>query len=194
MLKRLKERIKKNQNEDTPKVSVKSRKLDNLSRSLDRYTEAISFAEAGQQDYAQEIIQKEVMEKPKILVVGHEDTFSIPLIDYSVGLAERMGYEIIALSCSSIGGSSTKFLSPFREKISKDFESGAKKGFEALQKKTQEQGIPCTHLCKFGDLNDCIKQIHKEVRRIEFVLTEPEEDAKREGFTQAIPVFSMVHY
>lgn len=189
----LKKRKKKIKRKEAAQVSVKSKKLENLAEIVGRYSEAITFAEAGQQDYAQDLIRREIMERSKILVVGHEGTFSKPLIDYSVGMAERMGYEIIALNCSSIGSSPTKFLSPFKEKISKDFESGAKKGFEPLCKKAEEKGIRCTHIVEFGDLNDCIKKIHKEIRRIEFVLTEPEAAADGEGFSQAIPVFSMAH-
>ena len=194
MLKKIKKRIKRKQGGEEARVSIKSKKLENLAESVSRYSEAITFAEAGQQDYAQELIRREDMEGSKILVVGHEGTFSKPLIDYSVGMAERMSYEILALNCSSIGKNPTKFLSPFKEKINQDFESGAKKGFEPLCKKAKEKSIRCTHIVKFGDLNDCIKEIHKEIRRIEFVLTEPEAAAEGEGFAQAIPVFSMVQY
>lgn len=190
MLKKIKKKIKR---KEAPQVSVKSKKLENLAEIISRYSEAVTFAEAGQQDYAQELIRREDMERSKILVVGHKNTFSKPLIDYSVGMAERMSYEIIALNCSPVTNSAPKLLSHLKEKIREDFESDARNGFEPLYKKAAEKGIRCTHIIKFGDLNDCIMAIHKEIRRIEFVLTEPEAAAKGKGFAQAIPVFSMAH-
>jgi len=165
-----------------------------IRKRLENQMVAITFAEADLHDYAKDLVYREEIEPTKILVVVHDDTFSKPLIDYSVGMAERMRYKIIALNVSSIGSNPAKFLSPFKEKIKEDFETSAEKGFEHLKKRAEEKGIKCTHLIKFGDFNNSIKQVHEEIRTIEFVLTEPEEVSGDESVEQAIPVFSMVHY
>ncbi len=193
MFQRIKRKIKRKEDGKETHVSLQSLKLENVAKTVNRYEEAITFAEADLHDYAKDLVYREEIERTKILVVGHDDTFSKPLIDYSVGMAERMRYEIIALNVSSIGSNPAKFLSPFKEKIKEDFETSAEKGFEHLKKRAEEKGIKCTHLIKFGDFNNSIKQVHEEIRRIEFVLTEPDGVSGDESVEQAIPVFSMVN-
>ena len=99
MLGKLKKKILKKK-VDENEVEVESRQGQTMREKIESYTEAITFAEAGLQEEAQEIMRAELAEIAKVLVVGHEDTFSKPLVDYAVGFAERMGYEIVALNIS----------------------------------------------------------------------------------------------
>jgi len=160
----------------------------NLSEKFDRVMEAITFAEAGGHEHAREVMKPE---PGKILVVGHEDSFSQPLVEYAVGLAERMGYEIIALNVTPIISNSPKLILPFSEKIRQDFWDNAAKGVQELQSKAAVKGIPFKHMVKFGEIDESIKEIHDEFRGVDFVLREPEATVKGEEGGITIPVYSM---
>ena len=189
MLQKLKNKILKKKTADENEVAVESRKGETLREKIESYTEAVTFAEAGLQEQAQEIIRAELAERAKVLVVGHEDTFSKPLVDYAVGFAERMGYEIVALNVSPVRTESST-IGPFCDMLCEEFDKRCQDGVGTLCRLCEEKGIPFTHLVKFGEIDDCIREAHEETRRVEFVITEP-ESCPGEGRV-AIPVFCMV--
>ena len=151
-------------------ASVKSRMIASVSERMDRYAEAVTFAEAGEADIAREVVRQVVEERPKILVLGPEGQFSRPVIDYAVGFAKRTGYEIVALSCSAGGTVSD--------------------GAEALMHRAAEEDVPCHHVVKYGTSDGCVREIHDEIRRVEFVITEPEASFEN-GMEPIIPVFCL---
>ncbi len=129
------------------------------------------YAEAGLPDTAQEMAREAIQERPKILVLGPEGVFSRPVVDYAVGFAKRTGYEIVALSCVSASGA-------------------AGGGGEALIRRAAEQEVPCRHVVKHGASDHCIREVHDEFRRVEFVITEPEAGFENET-EPVIPVFCL---
>jgi hypothetical protein len=187
MLQKLKKKILKKK-ADENEVAVESRKKETLREKIESYTEAITFAEAGLQEEAQEIMRAELAEASKVLVVGHEDTFSKALVDYAVGFAERMGYEIVALNISPVRTES-KHIGPFCDMLCEEFDKKCQEGVGALCRLCEEKNIPFTHLVKFGEVDDCIKEAHEEMRRVEFVIAEP--DSCPEEGKVAIPVFCL---
>jgi hypothetical protein len=188
MLQKLKKKILKKNRADENEVAVESRQTETLREKIESYTEAITFAEAGLQEQAQEIMRAELAEAAKVLVVGYEDTFSKPLVDYAVGFAERMGYEIVALNISPVQTKSST-IGPFCDMLCEEFNKKCQQGITTLCSLCEEKSIPFTHLIKFGEIDDCIKEAHEEMRRVEFVITEP-ESCPEEGRV-AIPVFCM---
>ena len=188
MLKKLKKKILKKKTADEQEVTVESRQGQTLRERIENYTEAITFAEAGLQEQAQEIMRAELAEAAKVLVVGHEDSFSKPLVEYAVGFAERMGYEIVALNVSPVRTESTT-IGPYCDLLCEEFNKKCQEGIGALCRVCEEKNIPFTHLVKFGEVDDCIKEAHEEMRRVEFVITEPER-CPGEGRV-AIPVFCL---
>jgi hypothetical protein len=190
MLQKLKKKILKKNTAGDNEVAVESRKKETFREKIETYTEAVTFAEAGLQEQAQEIMRAELAEGVKVLVVGHEDTFSTPLVDYAVGFAQRMGYEIVALNISPVRTESTT-IGPFCDMLCEEFDSKCQEGVGALCGLCEENGIPFTHLVKFGEIDDCIKQAHQEMRRVEFVITEPESCPEMGRVT--IPVFCLAH-
>jgi hypothetical protein len=187
MLKKLKKKILKKKAEEN-EVAVESRKTATLREKIESYTEAVTFAEAGLQEQAQEIMRAELAERAKVLVVGNEDTFSKPLVDYAVGFAERMGYEIVALNISPVRTES-KHIGPFCDMLCEEFDKKCQEGVGALCRLCEEKNIPFTHLVKFGEVDDCIREAHEEMRRVEFVIAEP--DSCPEEGKVAIPVFCL---
>jgi hypothetical protein len=170
------------------RVNISGRKRLNLARRLEKYGEAAALAESGLQDVAQEIILREIRERPKILVVGSKDGFSRPLVDYAVGLAKRMKYEIVALNCADIATEAPEQHSPYREELLKEFNARAAKAVESLASRAAEEGVPLRHVVKSGALSSCIRELEKQFSRLSFVLTESESTQKG-GLETSIPVF-----
>jgi phosphoribosylaminoimidazole (AIR) synthetase len=188
MLKKLKDRMLNKNKANHAEVAVESRVVDTLREKIENYTEAITFAEAGLQEHARELISAEIQEKVKVLVVGNEDTFSKPVVDYAVGFADRMGYEIVALNVSPVRTESSK-LAPFCDMLCEQFKTKAEEGVTGFRQACEQKGIPFSQLIKFGEVDHCIKESHEEIRRVEFVITEP-ESCPAEGKV-AIPVFCL---
>jgi hypothetical protein len=173
---------------DRQDVRIKGRKLPRVAEILERHSEVVAFAEAGVQDLAQQMIRREVQERKKILVVGSGGAFSRPLVDYALGFAKRMGYEIVALDCVPIGQGARKALNPNRQEIREGLPCKATEGARLLASRAAEEGIPCHHVMKFGTPDRCIRELHGEIRRVELVLTEPEASPD-EGVEPAISVY-----
>ncbi|HDM75627.1 MAG TPA: universal stress protein [Deltaproteobacteria bacterium] len=186
MIKKLKEKLRKKKKEG---VEVKSRQAKTLREKIEGHTEAITFAEAGLQTQAQEMIREEIAEKAKVVVVGHDDTFSKEVMDYAIGFAERMGYEIVALNVGPITKPNTEALGPYCDLVRSQFEKRCEENVEAFEKACEEKGIPFRHVVKFGEVDDCIREVHDELKRVEFVIADP-ESCPEEGKV-AIPVFCM---
>ena len=170
------------------RVNISGRKRLGLARRLERYGEAAALAQAGLQDVAQEIIRREIQERPRILVVGSEDGFSRPLVDYAIGLAKRMKYDIVALNCANIATEAAEKHSPYREELLEEFKARAAKAVEPLASRAAEEGVPLRHVVKSGGLSTCIRELEKEVSRLSFVLTES-EPTRELGLDTSIPVF-----
>ena len=190
MLKKLKAKLQaRAKYSKTSKVQVE--KQDNFRESYDTQMEAMALAEAGAHDLAQKAIVRDGMERPKILVVGREDIFTECVIDYAISLADRLGYDIIAMNVSTVMGHSGRFLSPFKMHLREEFEMRANEAVEVLREKAVAKGIHCEHVVRFSTLNKAVEELHHEIRRIEFVITEPEIQPDHPGIEVSIPVFSM---
>ena len=190
MLKKLKRKLQNKKGhsaDDTVKVEQQS----GFEENYDAQMEAMSLAEAGAQDMAHEVIVQERMEPPKILVVGKEDIFTERVMDYAVSLAERLGYNIIAMNVNTVVGHSGKFLSPFKKHLREEFEKRAAEAAESLRQKALAKEIQFEHVVKFGEVSKAVEELHHEMRRIEFVVTEPEAYPEKGETEVTIPVFSM---
>ena len=79
-------------------------KLSKAGKKMDKYQEAITFAEAGESEYAMETMAEQTEEQQimQLLVVGRESTFSKEIIDYALDMAQRMSYEILALNTAPL--------------------------------------------------------------------------------------------
>ncbi len=154
-------------------------KISRLTGKMDQYHEAIAFAEAGQQDHAAGLItkEKEGEETPaKLLVVGRESTFSTEIIDYSLEMAARMSYEILALNTAPLSCESFKLLSFSRNKLCEEFRDISKRNVSLFQKQAEEMGVSFSHVVKFSEPDEALEEIKREYTDIEFVVSEAEEE------------------
>ena len=152
-------------------AALQSHLLTSFAQRMEQHYVAETFAEAGIQDVAEEIVRQDMEEPAKILVLGSGGLFPRPVIDYAVGFAKRTGYEVVALSCVPVGHEPAN-------------------GAENLARRAAEEGIACHQVTKYGTSDHCIREVHDEMRRVEFVVTEPEAGVEW-GTEPVIPVFCL---
>ncbi len=184
MIKRIKGLFSKREDED---ILVRRSRRGGAARRLERYAEAAALAQGGAQDLAREIIRSEIRERPKILVVAEGSTFSPRLVEYAVGLAKRMGCEIVALNCAGFGEEGPRAHS---KQLFQEFKGRAAQGVAFLARRASEEGVPVSHVVRPDSVAQCVLDLEREMSRLQIVLTEPE--ATRElGAETSIPVFGV---
>ncbi|MDD3580733.1 MAG: hypothetical protein PHW74_06915 [Desulfobacca sp.] len=133
-------------------------------------------------------------EPRKILVVAQGEAFDADEIDYTVNLAERLGYDIVALNVGTPPPRSARFYQalgkPWREAFTKRAAAAASR----FQAQAAAKGVKCRQLVKFGDFNKAVEELNHEVKRIEFVITEPQINKQEVTAQVTLPVFSLRRY
>jgi len=174
-------------------------KASKLSKKMDEYQEAITFAEAGQEESAQRLRREELVEdRPgKLLVVGRESAFSREVIDYALEMAQRMSYEILALNTAPLSCETFKIFSSSHKKLCQDFRALSEKNVKQFRQEAEKLGVPFEHIVKFSERDEALEEINKEFRDIEFVVSDAEEEnvprpEEGERPSQPIYVYSMI--
>ncbi len=175
-------------------------KLSRAGDKMDKYQEAITFAEAGESDYAMETMteQREEQEPTKLLVMGRESTFSKEIIDYALEMAQRMSYEILALNTAHLSCETFKLFSSSRNQVCEEFKSMSEKSAGLFQEAAAEKGIPFDHVVMFSEPEEALESINREHKDIAFVVSESVEDRgesrieEGERLRRNLYVYSMV--
>ncbi|MEW6658598.1 MAG: universal stress protein [Thermodesulfobacteriota bacterium] len=130
----------------------------------------------------------------KILVVGRGDTLDEEAVDYAVNLAERLGYDLIGLNVNPALGQKSRFFSPYKYHLREKFAQRAKTAGEDLKKVLAKKGIGFEQVVKFGDLGKAVAEVNRQIKRIEFVITQGGvKEAEVNGVIN-LPVFSISGY
>jgi nucleotide-binding universal stress UspA family protein len=130
----------------------------------------------------------------KILVVGRGDTLDEEAIDYAVNLAERLGYDLIGLNVNPTLGQKSRFFSPYKYHLRERFAQRAKTAGEDLKKTLAQKGIGFEQVVKFGDVSKAVAEVNRQIKRIEFVITQGGvKEAEVNGVIN-LPVFSISGY
>lgn len=111
----------------------------------------------------------------RLLVVGFEKEFSGLLMDYSIQMASRMGYSLVALNLLVV----TRRRWLFSEKApdeagGEDSETIRDQDGGIFARKADEANIGFAHLFRAGPLDDVVREVCKERGDIDLVLVEPE--------------------
>ena len=130
----------------------------------------------------------------KILVVGKGETLDAEAIDYAVNLAERLGYDLIALNVNPTLGGKGRVFSPYKQLLREKFTQKAAAAGEALQKKLALKGINFEQLVKFGDVGQAVADANRQIKRIEFVITQDGVKETEVNGEINLPVFSITGY
>jgi hypothetical protein len=186
VLKRIKKLLERRQQpQKPPEVEVK--RQSSLQDDYDQAMMAISFAEAGAPEQALEVMRQRG--KRKILVVSQEDAFTEPVMEYATLLAERMGYELIALNVGT--SASDKVASPYQQHLQEEFQRRAAASVAVLMQKAAARNIPVTHVVKFGDVGAAVADINREYRRVELMITDSRAQEEEVTARVNLPVFSL---
>jgi len=168
------------------------------------FMKKIQGKEKGQQPESSHLAQgrtsegQEMSAKPevsrKILVVSQGETLDTEVMDYAVNLAERLGYDLVALSVNPALGQKGRFFSPYRRHLREKFSQRALAAGEALKRKLAFKGISFEQVVKFGALAQAVAEVNRKTKRIEFVIAPA--GIKEEEVTGeiALPVFSISGY
>jgi len=175
-------------------------KLSRAGNKMDKYQEAITFAEAGESDYAMETMaeQREEQEPTRLLVMGRESDFSKEIIDYALEMAQRMSYEILALNTAPLSCETFKLFSSSHNHVCQEFKSMSKKNAGLFQEAAFEKGIPFDHVVMFIEPEEALESINREYKDIAFVVSESVEDRTEsrieegERLRRNLYVYSMV--
>ena len=153
-------------------------KFSKTSSQLDKYQEAITFAEAGESEYAMETMaeQKEERAPTKLLVVGRESTFSKEILDYALDMAQRMSYEILALNTAPLSCDTFKLFSNSRDQLCEEFKSLSEKNAAMFQQAAAEKGIAFDHIVMFSETEEALQEVTRDNKNIAFVVSESIED------------------
>ncbi|MEW6601450.1 MAG: universal stress protein [Nitrospirota bacterium] len=163
-----------------------------FAKKHDTTMEAITFAEAGEHDHAHALLKaakaEKETEREKIIVVGYEEGFSEKLVSYALSMADRMNYEIAALNVIPVG---RRLFSALNDRVKDELKTNTEKGAEAFRARASEKNILFTHTVKFGDTDRTINELCRELKRVTFILTEPEHLSGEEAANANIPVFCL---
>ncbi len=148
----------------TRKKGIVSKKKGSFLEGFEKGMEAITFAEAGEHTEARRIVKDYLEEQKKILVVEKGRFFSRSVMDYVIGLAERMGFEIIAVNIIPPNMDTNS------EDLRKEFTKAYSQQLSYFSNKCKDLGIRFRHFIKVGDVKCCIKELERDIKRIEFLV------------------------
>jgi len=128
------------------------RKAGKVGDSVEKYQEAITFAEAGEQEHVKTLFHADAAQEKagKLLVVGREGTFSREIIDYAIEMAQRLSYEILALNTAALSGETFRLFSSSHRKLSEDFRALSEKNARPFQQEAEKLGVSFAHVVKFS--------------------------------------------
>jgi hypothetical protein len=127
----------------------------------------------------------------KILVVSREPGFSEAVVDYAVNLAERLGYDLIAMNVGLDETPAGMMTSPYRRYLQGKFRRQAKAAVSPIEAAARRMGRGFEHLVRFGHLSDAVEALNQEKRRIEFVLNASETSEAEMAVGVTLPVFTI---
>jgi len=175
------------QSEPQKPGEVEVKRQHRLQDDYDEAMVAATFAEAGAQDLAREALSS--YGKRKILVVSREAAMSEEVAEYATALAERLGYELIALSVGD--GPGGEAVSAYQQHMQEKFRERAAKSAQALEHKAAARGVALTHVVKFGEVGAAVDAINREYRRIDMVLSDSRTQTEELPAKVNLPVFSL---
>ena len=153
-------------------------KFSKTSAKLDKYHEAITFAEAGETGHAMAVVAEPAKEQKQmqLLVVGRESTFSKEIIDYAVEMAQRMSYEILALNTAPLSCETFQLFSSSRNQVCGEFKSMSEQNVNMFRQLAAENGIAFDHIVMFSETEEALQEVTRKNKNIAFVVSESIED------------------
>lgn len=131
-------------------------------------------------------------ESRKIVAVSTESEFPPALIRHALGVAGRLGTEVVGLSVSRSEPEGSSHASGSHVQRARElFEQRAEKSAEEFSREAREAGVTFRHLMRFGRVAEVVEQECARLRRVEFVLAVKEQRG-RDGFHVSMPLFEVI--
>jgi hypothetical protein len=130
-------------------------------------------------------------ENRKILIVSREARFSESVVNYAVNLAERLGYDLIALNVGPAWGSKGLLDAPYSHFLGEKFRIRSKRAAANIERRLRARGLGFEHLVRFGEVGTAVEALNHEKRRIEFVLNASEMSEAEMMGGVSLPVFTI---
>jgi len=146
--------------------TVTVRRARSIQDRMADYSEAVALAEAGELMLASDVFSHPGTGRKRILVIGHGCSFSERLGQYALGVAERMGSDLLLLSVGMARHDKT-----WRESFAQLASDAAK----SVQEAAVRLGLKVDHEIRFGSIDQAVSSLVRTSGRIEFILSEPEE-------------------
>lgn len=108
--------------------------------------------------------KNELRNSRKILVVGDKGFFAENVINHSIHLAERLGYDLVALSVDA----------QCEGKAFGNSAASARKLFDMAGR----YGIHCSQIVRSGDIEFAVEETIHEIKRVEVVVVESETNSE----------------
>ena len=106
----------------------------------------------------------------KILVVSQEAGFSDSVLTYALNLAERLGYDLVAVNVGPGGNGKNWLAAPYRKLRQARFRLQARWAVRRARQRLAAKGLRFEHQVRFGTLGSVIEELNRAQKRIEFVL------------------------
>jgi hypothetical protein len=164
------------------------KKLNFFKQKMELTAMAATYAEAGEWNVAEDYLKKiEALNRsqhPKMMVVSLDSGFLSETVEYSVNLAERMQYDLLAVSALQ-PNKGKKRLEP---ELPNDLTNTGKDVFGSIVQKANECRIPCETIITVSDFRIQLKKLLKKIRNVELVLIQVDK-SRNLSLSLDIPVF-----
>lgn len=155
------------------------RALQKLMRKTEDYQETLTFSQSNHPELAaggpgtalHDNAPHDDPQPSKLLVVGNESVFSEDIMTYSMDMAARMSYSIVALNAAPLSCDTFKRFSASRNKICCDFNKISEEQAEAFRQRAQARGIGFEHVVKFEDTDAAVEEVLATNGPIDFVVS-----------------------
>jgi len=172
---------------DKPEPGVRIRRPGRLRDFLEETGRAAGLAEHGLSG-PDLCLSSPAMESKKIVAVSTEPVFSQALIRQALGVAGRLGTEVVGLS---VGRNEADQAGEHAAKARELFVVRAEKSAGEFARDAREAGIAFRHVLRFGRAADVVEQECARLKRVEFVLAVKEQRG-RDGFHVSMPLFEVI--
>lgn len=166
------------------------KRLGLLRKKLELTTTAITFAEAGEWDIAEDYVKKIAElnrdKTPKMLVVSMDSAFCPKIAEYSVNLAERMRFNLLALSVFN----PEQKKSVIKTGENSELKRSASQVFGSLVDKARGRKIHLETLMAVHDFQSQIKRLLQQIHQIELVFVQVQK-GKQVKLNVDVPVYQI---
>ena len=155
------------------------RSFAEFTKKMDEYQVELTFAEMGIRDVSTGAVEQIVYEEKRpetLLVIGDNGNFSQYVMDYALEMAERMSYNILALSTTDLACGALELFPDNKKKMCEDFEAMAQENSKIFARMAIETGVNFSHVVLFEDVNDAVETVSKEFGNISFVIDDQLEN------------------